>query len=130
MHSPGPGFVVLYRWRLHEGSEESFVTAWSRVSDLLLSERGSLGSRLHRGPDGLWYSCAEWPSLEAREKAFRLGPGQPGPRPQMADTISSRPKRRWRRAVRTSSKVRAPASQAKAAISSRAKAPPSNSSWA
>jgi heme-degrading monooxygenase HmoA len=67
-------FVVLYRWRLHPGSESSFVEAWSRVSELLRSERGSLGSRLHRASDGLWYSYAQWPSREARQDAFALGP--------------------------------------------------------
>lgn len=65
-------FVVLYRWKLHSGSEKSFVQAWSRVSDLLRS-RGSLGSRLHQGSDGLWYSYAQWPSADAREKAFARG---------------------------------------------------------
>lgn len=69
----GPGFAVLYRWRLHEGAEEAFVTGWSRVSARLLAERGSLGSRLHRGADGLWYSDAQWPSAEARDVAFSLG---------------------------------------------------------
>jgi hypothetical protein len=70
----GPGFAVLYRWKLHPGSEASFVAAWSRVSELLLRQRGSLGSRLHLGSDGLWYSYAQWPSAEARSKAFAAGP--------------------------------------------------------
>lgn len=69
-----PTFAVLYRWRLHEGAEDAFVRAWSRVSELLRSERGSLGSRLHRGPDGVWYSYAQWPSAEVRDRAFALGP--------------------------------------------------------
>lgn len=63
-------FTVLYRWRLHEGKEQQFIDAWSRVSDLYLRERGSLGSRLHRGPGGLWYSYAQWPSAEARDATF------------------------------------------------------------
>jgi hypothetical protein len=68
-----PGFVVLYRWRLHPGSEDGFVRAWSRTTDLLRA-RGSLGSRLHRGSDGLWYGYAQWPSAQARAEAFALGP--------------------------------------------------------
>lgn len=63
-------FTVLYRWRLHEGKEQQFIRAWSRVSDLYLRHRGSLGSRLHRGPDGIWYSYAQWPSAQARDAAF------------------------------------------------------------
>lgn len=69
-----PCFVVLYRWRLHPGMEDAFVGAWSRVSEMLRSERGSSGSRLHRGSDGLWYSYAQWPSAQARRDAFALGP--------------------------------------------------------
>ena len=64
--------VILYRWRLHPGAEKDFVQAWSRVSDLLRS-RGSLGSRLHQGSDGLWYGYAQWPSAQARKEAFALG---------------------------------------------------------
>jgi quinol monooxygenase YgiN len=65
-------FVVLYRWRIDVTKEAEWITAWSRVTEKLLHERGSLGSRLHKGSDGLWYSYAQWPSREARHKAFEL----------------------------------------------------------
>jgi hypothetical protein len=65
-----PGLVVMYRWRLHPGMEASFVESWSRVTELLRKRAGSLGSRLHRGDDGIWYGYAQWPSAEARERAF------------------------------------------------------------
>jgi hypothetical protein len=88
MSSTGPGFAVLYRWRLHQGAEQSFVLAWSRISELLLAERGSLGSRLHRGPDGWWYSYAQWPSAEARERAFEAGSVDPQASQQMREAIA------------------------------------------
>ncbi len=62
-------FIVLYRWRLHPGREAGFIAAWSRLTERL-KERGSLGSRLHRGPDGLLYGYAQWPSDEVRLAAF------------------------------------------------------------
>lgn len=65
-------FIVLYRWRLHAGAEDTFVQGWSRITELLRS-RGSLGSRLHRGSDGLWYGYAQWPSAQARKDIFALG---------------------------------------------------------
>jgi heme-degrading monooxygenase HmoA len=68
-------FVVLYRWRIRDGHEEEFVKAWSRNSNIYLKESGSLGSRLHRGSDGLWYSYAQWPSEQARKEAFANGTG-------------------------------------------------------
>jgi hypothetical protein len=70
----GPGFAVLYRWRLHPGMEESFVNAWSVNSEIFLSKCGSLGSRLHRGSDGIWYSYAQWPDAATRTKAFASAP--------------------------------------------------------
>jgi hypothetical protein len=66
-------FIVLYRWRLHAGAEDAFVQGWSRITELLRS-RGSLGSRLHRGSDGLWYGYAQWPSAQVRKDIFALGP--------------------------------------------------------
>ena len=72
MSDSGPGLVVLYRWRLHPGSEESFTEAWSRITQSLRSHAGSLGSRLHRGSDGLWYGYAQWPNDEVRQRAFAL----------------------------------------------------------
>lgn len=83
----GPGFAVLYRWRLNPDKIDQFIDAWSRVSELLLTERGSLGSRLHRGADGVWYSYAQWPSAEAREQAFALGPVDESASQRMKDAI-------------------------------------------
>jgi heme-degrading monooxygenase HmoA len=84
-----PAFAVLYRWRLHPGTEESFIQAWSRVSELL-RQRGSLGSRLHKGADGLWYSYAQWPSAQARDDAFALGSADPEASEMMRAAISER----------------------------------------
>jgi hypothetical protein len=70
VNSARPGLVVLYRWRLNPGTEASFIEAWSRVTALLRERAGSLGSRLHRGNDGVWYGYAQWPNDETRQRAF------------------------------------------------------------
>jgi hypothetical protein len=62
-------FVVLYRWRIRPGHEAQFAEAWTQATQELLS-RGSMGSRLHRGDDGLWYGYAQWPSAAVRAAAF------------------------------------------------------------
>ncbi len=64
-----PGLVVLYRWRLAAGREPEFTAAWRDATEALLA-RGSLGSRLHQGDDGLWYGYAQWPDAETRRAAF------------------------------------------------------------
>jgi len=63
------GFAVLYRWKVRREREEEFVSAWTRITERLHREHGSLGSRLHRGDDGLWYAYAQWPSAEHRARA-------------------------------------------------------------
>jgi heme-degrading monooxygenase HmoA len=85
--SPRVGFAVIYRWRLHAGAEEAFISAWHRVSSLLESERGSCGARLHRGDDGIWYSYAQWPSQQARADAFALGDVDPAAQATMKAAI-------------------------------------------
>lgn len=64
-----PEFVVLYRWKPKAGMELQFIESWSEVT-ALFREKGSLGSRLHKGPEGFFYGYAQWPSAEARKKAF------------------------------------------------------------
>lgn len=64
-----PEFVVLYRWKLKTGMEAQFIESWSQVT-ALFRERGSLGSRLHKGPEGFFYGYAQWPSAIARKNAF------------------------------------------------------------
>jgi heme-degrading monooxygenase HmoA len=87
MKSKGPGFAVLYRWRLQPGMEAKFVEAWSQVSQELRL-RGSLGSRLHRGPEGVWYSYAQWPSAAARAQAFSLPLANPEASTAMQESIA------------------------------------------
>jgi heme-degrading monooxygenase HmoA len=83
-----PIFCAIYRWRLHPGAEERFVLAWSRVTQLLRSERGSLGSRLHRGPDDIWYSYTQWPSAEAKAAGLAQPSVDPEAWQQLRDAIA------------------------------------------
>ena len=63
-------FIVLYRWRVSPNLEQQFVENWSARSAYLREKYDSLGSRLHRGNDGVWYSYAQWKSVEQREQTF------------------------------------------------------------
>src|SRR6476469_9876671 len=83
-----PIFCAIYRWRLHPGSEDSFVQAWSRVTQLLRAQRGSLGSRLHRGPDDIWCSYTQWPSAEAKAEGLARASVYPDAWQQMSEAIA------------------------------------------
>ena len=63
-------YIVLYRWRIRAGKEEQFVTAWAEVTAYYRRHFDSLGSRLHRGGDGLFYAYAQWQSAADRQAAF------------------------------------------------------------
>jgi heme-degrading monooxygenase HmoA len=88
MTIPEPTFCAIYRWRIHPGSEKIFVESWSRVTQLLRAERGSLGSRLHRGPDNIWYSYTQWPSAEAKAAGLARESVDPHAWQQMREAIA------------------------------------------
>lgn len=81
-------FCAIYCWRLHPGTEQTFIRAWSRITRLLVTERGSLGSRLHRGPDNLWYSYTQWPSAEAKAEGLARPSVDPEAWKQLREAIS------------------------------------------
>ena len=79
-------FIVLYRWRIKPENVEQFIEGWSEVTEFLRENFDSLGSRLHRGNDGLFYGYAQWKSVADREKAFTESPNLAG-REKMREAI-------------------------------------------
>jgi heme-degrading monooxygenase HmoA len=67
-------FIVLYRWRVKPEKEAQFIEAWSEITTYLRENFDSLGSRLHRGEDGVFYAYAQWKSTDQRENAFQNSP--------------------------------------------------------
>ena len=63
-------FIVLYRWRVKPESQQQFIEAWSEITNHFRANYDSLGSRLHRGSDDLFYGYAQWTSAEQRENVF------------------------------------------------------------
>ncbi|HQU85863.1 MAG TPA: hypothetical protein PKY59_22185 [Pyrinomonadaceae bacterium] len=66
--------IFLYRWRIKNGFEDQFIKAWAEVTEFILKNYDSLGSRLHRGENGIFYGYAQWKSVEQRENAFSQMP--------------------------------------------------------
>jgi len=78
--------VFLYRWRIKPEKEAQFIEAWSEITDFYRENFDSLGSRLHRGDDGVFYAYAQWESIEHRENAFANAPDLPA-RAKMREAI-------------------------------------------
>ena len=80
-------FTVIYRWRIKPTFEQQFIKSWSEItSEYYLKCDGALGSRLHKGNDGLWYAYAQWKLAENREIAFQSIPNSPA-REKMKESI-------------------------------------------
>lgn len=88
MEKPKIAFAVLYRWRLIPGLEDAFAESWAAVTEAL-KNRGGLGSRLHKGEDGIYWAYAQWPSAQVREEAFKEPLTVPTVRP-MSESIAER----------------------------------------
>ena len=69
--------IGLTRWKLKADLEQQFIEHWSEITSYYMENHGSLGSRLHRGNDGLFYGYAMWPSIEQRATAFGAGGEHP-----------------------------------------------------
>lgn len=79
-------FTVLYRWRIKQDLEQQFIDAWTEITAYYRENASSLGSRLHRGSDGIWYGYAQWPSPEVRRLAF-ASLSSHSARPRMQEAI-------------------------------------------
>jgi hypothetical protein len=69
-------FAMLYQWRIIPGSEDAFVHAWARRTEMLVDEQGSWGSRLHRTTDGRFIAYAMWPDRATWANADQVPPGE------------------------------------------------------
>jgi heme-degrading monooxygenase HmoA len=63
-------FSVIYSFDVKTDSVETFIAAWKKMTVLLYTREGSLGSRLHKVSDNQYIAYAQWPDREtwAKEK--------------------------------------------------------------
>ncbi len=62
-------FIALYRWKVREGHEKSFLEGWHRRTEEIYRHSGSLGSRLHQAEERLWVAYAQWPDRRTYDAA-------------------------------------------------------------
>lgn len=60
---------VILEFEPLEGMESEFVLAWTRCTEIIYENFGSLGSRLHRPNQGKFIAYAQWPSKEIYESS-------------------------------------------------------------
>ena len=58
-------FCVIYEFKVKDGSNLAFESAWADFTEAIYRVCGSLGSRLHKTDDSQTYiAYAQWPSRE------------------------------------------------------------------
>lgn len=66
-------FCVAYRFHPLEEDDTAFIACWKEMTQLIESELGGLGSRLHRTEDGDLYAYAQWPDRASWERMWETG---------------------------------------------------------
>lgn len=61
-------FSVIYSFEVKPDSIIPFVTAWKKMTVLLYTREGSLGSRLHKVDETKYIAYAQWPDKETWAK--------------------------------------------------------------
>ena len=82
------GFAVFHQWRILPGTENRFIRAWEQLTLKLISERGALGSRLHRIDATTWGAYAQWPSRAAWERSSAMRSVDIGATAIMRDVVT------------------------------------------
>ncbi len=67
-------FVVVYRWRLKPGFEDTHRAGWRAVTEAIRRAYGTGGSRLHRDADGAYIAYAVWPDEATWARASKAPP--------------------------------------------------------
>ena len=52
--------AVLYTWKITSGKEKDFEKHWLESTQIIYQYYGSLGSSLHKQPDGTYLAYARW----------------------------------------------------------------------
>lgn len=55
---------VILEFDVLEGKKEEFIEAWTKGTEVIYENFGSLGSRLHESEHGSYIAYAQWPSAE------------------------------------------------------------------
>ena len=63
-------FAVIYRGFVFPEKEEVYRENWKMVADYFKSERGALGSSLHKTAQGEYIAYSRWPDEETRNASW------------------------------------------------------------
>ena len=63
-------FVVIYRGFLKSGTENEYKISWKTVANYFISNRGAIGSTLHRSENGMYLAYSKWPDKKTRDASW------------------------------------------------------------
>jgi|SRR6218665_2031770 len=62
-------FVVSYNFKIHPDKNQAFEKAWKEVTYLIYRYSGSLGSRLYKSGENMYFGIAQWPDKATWENS-------------------------------------------------------------
>ncbi len=62
--------AIIYRFTVKPGEGQSFIDAWSALTEWIQVNRASLGSRLHQESSNTYVAYAQWPSKAVFDKEW------------------------------------------------------------
>lgn len=62
-------YCLIYRFKIHKGTEDQFIKSWAEVTKAFATHCGALGSRLHNNANDDFIAYAQWPSKETLDQA-------------------------------------------------------------
>lgn len=63
-------FAVIYRGYVKPDLEAQYQEYWKRIAYYFVTQRGALGSTLHKTSDGLWVAYSKWPDKATRDASW------------------------------------------------------------
>lgn len=77
-------FAVIYQSYMKPGREDDYQKAWHQIATYFVSQRGALGSCLHKAEDGRWVAYSRWPDKATRDASW---PGENAPSNELPQEI-------------------------------------------
>lgn len=60
--------AVIYKWKVKEGMNETFINAWETMNKEFQEKHGALDASLHQESERDYVSYVRWPDMETYEK--------------------------------------------------------------
>ena len=66
-------YAVIYRGSIHPELEQKYLALWRQLTEYSISNRGAVGSCLHKTEQGEYIAYTRWPDKQTRDDCWGSG---------------------------------------------------------